>query len=264
MGAEDIARQAPNVGRMKLLGAEVVSVTSGSRTLKDAMNEALRDWVTNVRTTHYCIGSAAGPHPYPELVARLQSVIGEESRAQMLSTIGRLPDAAIACVGGGSNAIGLFRGFLADPEVALIGVEAAGHGVDSGQHAATLTGGRIGVLHGSRSYVLCDENGQIQEAHSISAGLDYPGVGPEHSFLKDSGRARYISATDDEAMAAVVQVARTEGILTALETAHPFSKLGEIGKMLAQERGRPVDLLMCSSGRGDKDLETLLRRTGLA
>jgi tryptophan synthase beta chain len=259
MGEEDVRRQAPNVGRMQLLGAKVIPVTSGSRTLKDAMNEALRDWVTNVRTTYYCIGSAAGPHPYPELVAMLQSVIGEESRAQMLATTGALPDAAVACVGGGSNAIGLFRAFLADADVALYGVEAAGHGVASGKHAATLTAGRVGVLHGSKSYVLCDDGGQIQEAHSISAGLDYPGVGPEHSHLKDSGRARYISATDDEALAATQLVARTEGIITALETAHPFAKLGAIAEGLAAERGRPVTLLMCSSGRGDKDLETLLK-----
>ena len=261
MGEEDIRRQAPNVGRMKLLGAKVVPVTSGSRTLKDAMNEALRDWVTNVKTTHYCIGSAAGPHPYPELVARLQSVIGEEARAQSLLALGgKLPDGAVACVGGGSNAIGLFRGFLADDTVALYGVEAAGHGVASGKHAATLGAGRVAVLHGSKSYVLCDDGGQIQEAHSISAGLDYPGVGPEHAWLKESGRARYISATDDEALGAVSLVARTEGILTALETAHPFAKIGEIARELSRERKRAVTLVLCSSGRGDKDLETLLAR----
>ena len=260
MGEEDVKRQAPNVGRMKLLGAKVIPVQSGSRTLKDAMNEALRDWVTNVATTHYCIGSAAGPHPYPELVARFQTVIGDESRAQVLERTGALPDAAIACVGGGSNAIGMFRGFLGDASVRLIGVEAAGHGVASGEHAATLTAGRIGVLHGSKSYVLCDAEGQIQEAHSISAGLDYPGVGPEHSFLKDSQRATYLSATDEEALAAVSLVARTEGILPALETAHPIAKLGGIATDLAQALGRPVTLLLCLSGRGDKDLETLLAR----
>ena len=260
MGEEDVKRQAPNVGRMKLLGAKVIAVTSGSRTLKDAMNEALRDWVTNVGTTHYCIGSAAGPHPYPELVARFQTVIGQESRAQVLERTGALPDAAIACVGGGSNAIGLFRGFLDDASVRLYGVEAAGHGVPSGQHAATLTAGRVGVLHGSKSYVLCDANGQIQEAHSISAGLDYPGVGPEHAFLKDSLRATYISATDEEALAAVALVARTEGILIALETAHPFAKLAGIATELAQALGRSATLLVCLSGRGDKDLETLLAR----
>ena len=260
MGEEDVKRQAPNVGRMRLLGAKVLPVQSGSRTLKDAMNEALRDWVTNVATTHYCIGSAAGPHPYPELVARFQTVIGEESRVQMLERTGALPDAAVACVGGGSNAIGMFRGFLSDPSVKLYGVEAAGHGVASGQHAATLTAGRVGVLHGSRSYVLCDEHGQIQEAHSISAGLDYPGVGPEHAFLKDTGRATYLSATDDEALAAASMVARTEGILPALETSHPFAKLGSIATDLAQSLGRPATLLLCLSGRGDKDLETLLTR----
>lgn len=260
MGEEDVARQAPNVGRMKLLGARVVPVTSGSRTLKDAMNEALRDWVTNVRTTHYCIGSAAGPHPYPELVARLQSVIGVEARRQIIEAIGGLPDAAVACVGGGSNAIGLFRGFMQDAQVALYGVEAAGHGVASGRHAATLGAGRIAVLHGSKSFVLCDDGGQIQEAHSISAGLDYPGVGPEHAWLKESGRAKYISATDDEALAAVRDVARCEGILTALETAHPFAKLGAIAAELAAARGRPVTIVMCSSGRGDKDLATLLAK----
>jgi tryptophan synthase beta chain len=260
MGALDVARQAPNVGRMKLLGAKVVPVESGACTLKDAMNEALRDWVTNVRTTHYLIGSAAGPHPYPELVATLQSIIGEEARAQVLEATGALPDAAVACVGGGSNAIGMFRGFLADASVALFGVEAAGHGVASGRHAATLTAGRVGVLHGSKSYVLCDDEGQIQQAHSISAGLDYPGVGPEHAHLKDTARARYLTATDDEALAAVALVAKTEGILCALETAHAFAKLGEIAADLAKERGRPVTIAVCVSGRGDKDLSTLLER----
>jgi tryptophan synthase beta chain len=260
MGAEDVRRQAPNVGRMKLLGAKVIPVESGSRTLKDAMNEALRDWVTNVDTTHYCIGSAAGPHPYPELVARFQSVIGDEARAQLLERTGGLPDVAIACVGGGSNAIGLFRAFLDAESVLLYGVEAAGHGVESGSHAATLTAGRVGVLHGSKSYVLCDENGQIQEAHSISAGLDYPGVGPEHSWLKTSGRARYISATDDEALAAASLVAKTEGILPALETSHPFAKLGAIAEDVSRSIGRPATMVLCLSGRGDKDLETLLAR----
>ena len=260
MGEEDVRRQAPNVGRMKLLGAKVIPVVSGSRTLKDAMNEALRDWVTNVGTTHYCIGSAAGPHPYPELVARFQSVIGEESRVQMLERTGNLPDAAVACVGGGSNAIGIFRGFLADPTVRLYGIEAAGHGVPSGKHAATLTAGRVGVLHGSKSYVLCDEHGQIQEAHSISAGLDYPGVGPEHSFLKDAKRARYLSATDDEALWAAAIVARTEGILPALETSHAFAKVAAIAAELAAELTRPASIVVCLSGRGDKDLETLLAR----
>jgi tryptophan synthase beta chain len=262
MGAEDVRRQAPNVGRMKLLGAKVIPVESGSRTLKDAMNEALRDWVTNVATTHYCIGSAAGPHPYPELVARFQSVIGEEARAQILERTGRLPDVAVACVGGGSNAIGLFRGFLSSGSVRLYGVEAAGHGVASGSHAATLTAGRVGVLHGSKSFVLCDDNGQIQEAHSISAGLDYPGVGPEHSWLKTSGRARYISATDDEALAAAAQVTRTEGILPALETSHPFAKLGVIAAEVARSIGRPATVVLCLSGRGDKDLGSMTEGKG--
>ena len=260
MGSEDVKRQEPNVGRMKLLGASVIPVESGSRTLKDAMNEALRDWVTNVRTTYYCIGSAAGPHPYPELVATLQRVIGDEARAQCVAATGTLPDAAVACVGGGSNAIGLFRAFIGEGTVALYGVEAAGCGIASGKHAATLSAGRVGVLHGSKSYVLCDGDGQIQEAHSISAGLDYPGVGPEHAWLKDSGRARYVSATDEEALDAAKLVARTEGILTALETAHAFAKIGEIASAAARERGRPVTLLVCASGRGDKDLDTLLGR----
>ncbi len=260
MGAEDVKRQAPNVGRMKLLGARVIPVEAGSRTLKDAMNEALRDWVTNVKTTHYCIGSAAGPHPYPELVARFQSVIGEEARAQILERTGRLPDAAVACVGGGSNAIGLFRGFMAAASVKLYGVEAAGHGIETGQHAATLSAGRVGILHGSKSYVLCDDGGQIKEAHSISAGLDYPGVGPEHAWLKTSGRARYVSATDEEALAAAALVTRTEGILPALETSHPFAKLGEIAAEVSRSLGRPATIVLCLSGRGDKDLETLLTR----
>jgi tryptophan synthase beta chain len=224
------------------------------------MNDALRDWVTNVRTTHYCIGSAAGPYPYPELVATLQSVIGEEARAQVLEAQGALPDAAIACVGGGSNAIGLFRGFLVDAEVDLVGVEAAGEGIASGRHAATLGAGRVGVLHGSKSYVLCDDGGQIQEAHSISAGLDYPGVGPEHAWLKESGRATYLSATDDEALAAVKLVARAEGIIPALETAHAFARVGDVARSLAAKRGRAVSVVVGVSGRGDKDLATLLAR----
>src|SRR5579872_2533585 len=260
MGAQDIARQAPNVGRMKLLGARVIPVESGARTLKDAMNEALRDWVTNVRTTHYCIGSAAGPHPYPELVAVLQSVIGEEARAQVTAAHGGLPDAAVACVGGGSNAIGLFRGFVGDGAVALVGVEAAGDGVSTGRHAATLGAGRVGILHGSKSYVLCDDGGQIQEAHSISAGLDYPGVGPEHAWLKECGRARYLSATDDEALASVKLVAQREGIVPALETAHAFARVGDVARELAKTRGQPVSLVLGLSGRGDKDLSTLLAR----
>jgi tryptophan synthase beta chain len=260
MGAEDVKRQAPNVGRMKLLGARVIPVESGSRTLKDAMNEAMRDWVTNVRTTYYCIGSAAGPHPYPELVATLQSVIGDEARKQVLEQQGALPDAVIACVGGGSNAIGIFRAFLPDAEVALFGVEAAGEGVQTTRHAATLGAGRVGVLHGSKSYVLCDDAGQIQEAHSISAGLDYPGVGPEHSWLKDNGRARYVSATDDEALAAAALIARTEGIVPALESSHAIARIGDVARDLAAARGRPVSVVLGLSGRGDKDLSTLLAR----
>ena len=260
MGSEDVRRQAPNVGRMRLLGAKVITVESGSRTLKDAMNEAMRDWVTNVRTTYYCLGSAAGPEPYPELVALLQSVIGEEARAQALRATGELPDAAVACIGGGSNAIGMFGAFLQDPSVALIGVEAAGEGIATGRHAATLGAGRVGVLHGSKSYVLCDDGGQILEAHSISAGLDYPGVGPQHAWLKESGRARYVSATDEEALAAVLLVARSEGIIPALESAHAFARVGDIARDLARERGRPVSIAVCLSGRGDKDLSTLLAR----
>ena len=258
MGAVDIERQAPNVARMKMLGARVIPVESGSRTLKDAMNEALRDWVTNVRTTHYCVGSAAGPHPYPLLVGELQRVIGDEAKEQHEAQ-GGLPDAVVACVGGGSNAIGMFRAFI-DTPVALYGVEAAGEGVSSGKHAATLTAGRVGVLHGSRTMVLADDDGQILEAHSVSAGLDYPGVGPEHSSLMKSGRATYLSATDDEALAATKLVARTEGILIALETAHAFARLADIAGREAKRAGRPVRLSVCLSGRGDKDLGTLLDR----
>ena len=258
MGAVDVERQAPNVARMKMLGARVIPVESGSRTLKDAMNEALRDWVTNVRTTHYCVGSAAGPHPYPLLVGELQRVIGDEAKEQHEAE-GGLPDAVVACVGGGSNAIGMFRAFI-DTPVALYGVEAAGEGVASGKHAATLTAGRVGVLHGSRTMVLADDDGQILEAHSVSAGLDYPGVGPEHSSLMKSGRATYLSATDDEALAATKLVARTEGILIALETAHAFARLADIAGREAKRAGRPVRLSVCLSGRGDKDLGTLLDR----
>jgi tryptophan synthase beta chain len=258
MGEIDVERQAPNVARMKMLGAKVIPVGTGSRTLKDAMNEALRDWVTNVRTTYYCVGSAAGPHPYPTLVAQLQEVIGIEARAQFLKQAGALPDAVVACVGGGSNAIGMFRAFLDDADVALYGVEAAGLGVDTHKHAATLTLGKVGVLHGSKSYVLCDDEGQIQEAHSISAGLDYPGVGPEHSHLKDTRRATYLTAKDGEAVRAVDLVARTEGILVALETAHAFARIGDIAKREAAQRGRPVRMAVALSGRGDKDLATIM------
>jgi tryptophan synthase beta chain len=261
-GALDMERQAPNVARMRLLGARVVPVSSGSRTLKDAMNEALRDWVTNVRSTYYCVGSAAGPHPYPTLVANLQRVIGDEARAQCLA-MGGLPDAVIACVGGGSNAIGIFKPFLEqDPDTALYGIEAAGHGLETEQHAATLSRGRIGVLHGARTYVLCDDAGQVQEAHSISAGLDYPGVGPEHASLRDTSRASYLAATDEEALDAVRRVARTEGILIALETAHAFAATGEVARRETERRGRPARLLLCVSGRGDKDLGTIMDRTG--
>jgi tryptophan synthase beta chain len=261
-GALDVERQAPNVARMKLLGAKVIPVESGSRTLKDALNEALRDWVTNVRSTYYCVGSVAGPHPYPALVARLQRVIGDEARAQC-AALGAQPDAVIACVGGGSNAIGIFEAFVeGEPETALYGIEAAGLGLDTGHHAATLTKGRVGVLHGARSYVLADDAGQIQEAHSVSAGLDYPGVGPEHAYLHDAGRATYLTATDDEALDAVLGVARTEGILIALETAHAFAAVAEVAKREADKRGRPARILVNVSGRGDKDLATILARRG--
>jgi tryptophan synthase beta chain len=258
MGEVDIERQAPNVARMKMLGARVIPVGTGSRTLKDAMNEALRDWVTNVRNTYYCVGSAAGPHPYPTLVANLQEVIGKEAREQSLQQLGGLPDAVVACVGGGSNAIGMFRAFLADKSVALYGVEAAGLGVDTTHHAATLTRGRVGVLHGAKSYLLCNDDGQIQEAHSISAGLDYPGVGPEHSQLKDTGRATYLTATDAEALAATRQVTRSEGILVALETAHAFARIGDIAERESERRKRAVRLVVTLSGRGDKDLATIM------
>ncbi len=260
MGAVDVARQAPNVARMKMLGARVLSVESGSRTLKDAMNEALRDWVTNVAGTHYCVGSAAGPHPYPTLVAELQRVIGDEARSQWAEGPGGLPDAVVACVGGGSNAIGMFRAFIHD-EVALYGVEAAGEGVETGRHAATLTQGRVGVLHGARTLVLSDEHGQILEAHSISAGLDYPGVGPEHAALMRSGRARYSAVTDSQAVAAAHLVARTEGILIALETAHAFAALPEIARAERKRLGRAARFALCLSGRGDKDLGTLEEAT---
>ena len=249
MGEEDIRRQALNVFRMRLLGAEVVPVDSGARTLKDAINEAIRDWVTNVRTTHYLIGSAIGPHPYPEIVRTLQTPIGGEARAQMLRAEGRLPDAAVACVGGGSNSIGLFHPFRDDP-VRLIGVEAAGEGLQ-GRHAATLGAGSPGVLHGTRTYVLQDDDGQIVEAHSISAGLDYPGVGPEHSWLMLSERAEYASVTDDEALDGLRLLSETEGIIPALETAHAIAHAAKI----APSMGRDEIILICLSGRGDKDVE---------
>jgi tryptophan synthase beta chain len=256
MGAEDARRQALNVFRMKLLGATVRVVESGTRTLKDAMNEALRDWVTHVADTHYIIGSVAGPHPYPSLVRDLQAVIGREARAQMLQRTQKLPDACVACVGGGSNAMGLFHAFLDDPDVALIGVEAAGEGLASGRHAATLAAGRVGVLHGSKSYVLCDDDGQILPAHSISAGLDYPGVGPEHAHLRDCGRASYVAVTDGEALDGLQLLARTEGILCALETAHAVAHLRELAPRLGAGRS----IVLCVSGRGDKDMEMVARR----
>jgi tryptophan synthase beta chain len=256
MGAEDVKRQAPNVQRMELLGATVHAVTSGSSTLKDAMNEALRDWVTNVRTTHYCVGSVAGPHPYPMIVRDYQAVIGKETRAQMLEKAGRLPDAVVACVGGGSNAMGIFAGFIEDPGVRLIGVEAAGEGISSGKHAAPLCAGGVGVLHGAKSYILQTPDGQIVEAHSVSAGLDYPGVGPEHAWLKDTGRAEYVSVTDQEALDWFQKLCRTEGIIPALETSHAFAYL----PALADEVGKDADLVICLSGRGDKDLETVIQQ----
>ncbi len=258
MGAVDVERQAPNVARMKMLGARVLPVDSGSRTLKDAMNEALRDWVTNVRTTHYCVGSAAGPHPYPALVRDLQRVIGDEAREQLLSSSGELPDAVVACVGGGSNAIGMFAAFLEDADVHLYGVEAAGEGLQTGHHAAPLRAGRPGVLHGARSMVMSDENGQILEAHSISAGLDYPGVGPEHAFLKERGRAKYLVADDEQALQAAYQLAHTEGIIPALESSHALAALSEIASLESESRGRPARIAVCLSGRGDKDLAALM------
>ena len=258
MGEHDIHRQAPNVFRMKLLGAEVRPVLSGSRTLKDAINEAIRDWVTNVESTHYLIGSAVGPHPYPKMVRDFQSVIGREARGQVLEQAGRLPDYAIACVGGGSNAIGLFSGFMADKKVGLIGVEAAGEGLE-GKHAATMSKGRPGVLHGSLSYLLQDEWGQIQEAHSISAGLDYPGVGPEHSYLKDTERAQYVSVTDNEALDGFDLLTRTEGIIPALEAAHAIAHVTKI----APKMGKDQVLLLLLSGRGDKDINTVATARGI-
>ncbi|WP_297920034.1 tryptophan synthase subunit beta [Metallibacterium sp.] len=260
MGETDIARQAINVFRMKLLGATVVPVSSGSRTLKDALNEALRDWVTNVRDTFYIIGTVAGPHPYPMMVRDFNAVVGREARAQMLTEYGRLPDALTACVGGGSNAIGLFHAFLNDRDVRIVGAEAAGEGLATGHHAASLAAGRPGVLHGNRTYVLCDDDGQITETHSISAGLDYPGVGPEHAFLKDAGRAEYVGVTDAEAMQAFHQLARSEGILAALESAHAVAQAIKLARELPRDA-----LVLCNlSGRGDKDVHTIAQREGIA
>ena len=259
MGATDVERQAPNVFRMKLLGATVVPVQSGSKTLKDALNEAMRDWVTHVADTFYIIGTVAGPHPYPLLVRDFNAVVGREARAQVLEAYGRLPDVVTACVGGGSNAIGIFHAFLDDAGVRLVGAEAAGEGLDSGRHAASLAAGRPGVLHGNRTYVLCDDDGQIIETHSVSAGLDYPGVGPEHAFLKDSGRAEYLGISDEEALEAFHLLARTEGILAALESSHAVAQAIKLARELPRD-----GLVLCNlSGRGDKDIFTIARREGI-
>jgi tryptophan synthase beta chain len=258
MGSVDVERQKPNVFRMQMLGAEVRPVQSGSKTLKDAMNEALRDWVTNVDTTFYCIGTVAGPHPYPMMVRDFQSIIGRETREQMMAAEGRLPDSLIACIGGGSNAMGLFHPFLDDKEIEIYGVEAAGHGLSTGLHAASITGGRPGVLHGNRTYLLMNEDGQINEAHSISAGLDYPGIGPEHSWLHDVGRVTYLSATDDEALAAFQLCCRLEGIIPALEPAHALAKVME----LAPKKSKDHLMVMNLCGRGDKDIFTVADHLG--
>jgi tryptophan synthase beta chain len=259
MGEEDTRRQALNVARMKLLGAQVVPVTTGSRTLKDAINEAMRDWVTNVADTHYMLGTVAGPHPFPTMVRDFHKIIGEESREQMLALTGRLPDAVLACVGGGSNAIGIFNAFIPDTDVRLIGFEAGGDGVETGRHAATISGGTPGVLHGTRSYVLQDANGQTIESHSISAGLDYPGVGPEHAYLHDVGRAQYRAINDDAAMYAFSLLSKTEGIIPAIETAHALA--GAI--LVGQELGPQANLLINLSGRGDKDVQTAAEYFGI-
>jgi len=259
MGAEDIQRQSPNVYRMKLLGAEVVPVKSGSRTLKDALNEALRDWVSNVDDTFYIIGTVAGPHPYPAMVRDFQSVIGREARRQSLEQIGSLPDALVACVGGGSNAIGLFHPFVADSEVKLIGVEAGGDGIETGRHSAPLNAGRPGVLHGNRTYLMQDDDGQIIPTHSISAGLDYPGVGPEHAWLKDSGRAQYVCVNDDAAIAAFHQLTRIEGIIPALESSHALAYVNELAPTMSRAQTIVVNL----SGRGDKDVQTVAALSGI-
>ena len=259
MGSEDISRQAMNVYRMKLLGASVVPVESGSKTLKDALNEAMRDWVTNVESTFYIIGTVAGPHPYPMMVRDFNSVVGRELHVQMPETIGRQPDAILACVGGGSNAMGVFYPYIQDADVRLIGVEAAGEGIATGHHAATLCAGRPGVLHGNRTYLLQDEDGQITETHSISAGLDYPGVGPEHSWLKDSGRAEYVAATDQEALHAFHTLCRMEGIMPALESSHALAHAMKIAPSMARDKVLVVNL----SGRGDKDMHTVAKHSGI-
>jgi tryptophan synthase beta chain len=258
MGAEDVVRQAPNVYRMKLLGANVVAVESGSRTLKDAMNEALRDWATNVDDTYYIIGTVAGPHPYPQLVRDFQCVIGHETREQALERWGKLPDALVACVGGGSNAIGLFHPFLNDAGVAMYGVEAGGHGLEIGEHAAPLSAGKPGVLHGNRTYLMSDDSGQILATHSVSAGLDYPGVGPEHAWLKDQKRVNYVAATDKQAMAAFHKLTRMEGIIPALETSHAVAFAMELAADMSKDQNIVINL----SGRGDKDIETVARLEG--
>jgi tryptophan synthase beta chain len=259
MGETDVERQKPNVFRMRLLGAEVVPVSSGTGTLKDAMNEALRDWVTNVANTFYVIGTAAGPHPYPMLVRDFQSIIGRETKQQIMAAEGRLPDALVACIGGGSNAIGLFHPFLEDEGVKMIGVEASGHGVDTDKHAASLTGGEPGILHGNRTYLLQDAQGQIADAHSISAGLDYPGIGPEHSFLFETGRAEYRTCTDKEALDAFQLCTRLEGIIPALESAHALARCGDVAK----ELGRDGLIVFNMSGRGDKDIFSVAKHLGL-
>jgi tryptophan synthase beta chain len=259
MGAEDVRRQVQNVYRMKLLGATVVPVESGSKTLKDALNEAMRDWVTNVENTFYIIGTVAGPHPYPMMVRDFQSIIGREAKTQMLELANRQPDAVVACVGGGSNAMGIFYPYIEDESVRLVGVEAAGHGLETGKHAATLTAGKPGVLHGNRTYLLQDEHGQIIETHSISAGLDYPGVGPEHAWLKDSGRAEYVSVTDDEALQAFHDLCRLEGIIPALESSHALAYAAKMAPRLPKDRILLVNL----SGRGDKDMQTVAEKSGL-
>jgi tryptophan synthase beta chain len=258
MGEVDVERQKPNVFRMKLLGAEVVPVSSGSRTLKDALNEALRDWVAHVEDTFYCIGTVAGPHPYPAMVRDFQAVIGNETRRQMLAREGRLPDSLVAAIGGGSNAMGLFHPFLDEPAIEIFGVEAAGHGLETGLHAASISGGRPGVLHGNRTYLLMDDDGQITEAHSISAGLDYPGIGPEHAWLNDVGRVKYLSATDEDALAAFQLCCRLEGIIPALEACHALARLGDIAPKKPRDHLMVVNL----SGRGDKDLDSVAHHLG--
>jgi tryptophan synthase beta chain len=259
MGSEDVKRQSANVARMQMLGAKVVPVESGSKTLKDALNEAMRDWVTNVESTFYIIGTVAGPHPYPMMVRDFQAIIGMECKAQMQELVGRQPDAVIACVGGGSNAMGIFHAYIPDPAVELIGVEAAGEGIQTGKHAATLCAGTPGVLHGNRTYLLQDANGQIQETHSVSAGLDYPGVGPEHAWLRDSKRASYVAVTDDDALRAFHDLCRLEGIIPALESSHALAHAAAIAPL----RGPDSILLVNLSGRGDKDMHTVAARSGI-